>query len=31
MFFSQYNHYFGWGSRTVVHLIVQFLLFIGAK
>lgn len=25
---SQYNHYFTWGGRTVVHIIAQFLLFI---
>lgn len=25
---SQYNHYYTWGGRTVVHIIAQFLLFI---
>jgi len=25
---SQYNHYFTWGGRTVVHVIAQFLLYI---
>ena len=25
---SQYNHYFTWGGRTVVHIIAQFLLYI---
>lgn len=26
---SQYNHYFNWGGRTIVHIIAQFLLWIG--
>ena len=25
---SQYNHYYTWGGRTVVHIIAQFLIFI---
>lgn len=25
---SQYNHYFTWGGRTIVHVIAQFLLLI---
>lgn len=28
IFKSQYIHYFGWGGRSVVHIIAQFLLFI---
>lgn len=28
---SQYNHYFGWGGRSVVHFIAQFLLFIDIR
>lgn len=27
---SQYNHYYTWGGRTIVHIIAQFLLFIPA-
>lgn len=26
IFISQYNHYFSWGGRSVVHFIAQFLL-----
>lgn len=26
---SQYSHYFGHGGRTVVHIIAQYLLFLG--
>ncbi|MDR1809335.1 MAG: DUF6056 family protein [Prevotella sp.] len=25
---SQYNHYYTWGGRTLVHIIAQFLIFI---
>jgi len=28
IFISQYYHYFGWGGRSVVHVVAQFLLFI---
>lgn len=28
---SQYNHYFEWGGRSVVHFIAQFLLFIDIR
>lgn len=31
IFVSQYNHYFGWGGRSVVHCIAQFLLFIDIR
>lgn len=29
--YSQYNHYFIWGGRNVVHAILQFLLFIDIR
>lgn len=29
VFISQYNHYFEWGGRIVVHSIAQLLLWIG--
>ena len=25
---SQYNHYYSWGGRTLVHIVAQFLVFI---
>ncbi len=28
IFVSQYNHYFEWGGRSVVHVIAQYLLYI---
>lgn len=28
IFISQYNHYFAWGGRTVVHIICQALLML---
>ena len=31
IFVSQYNHYFEWGGRSVVHFIAQFLLFIDIR
>lgn len=31
IFVSQYNHYLGWGGRSVVHCIAQFLLFIDVR
>ncbi len=31
IFVSQYNHYLGWGGRSVVHFIAQFLLFIDIR
>ena len=29
IFISQYNHYFEWGGRSVVHFVAQYLLYIG--
>lgn len=31
IFVSQYNHYLGWGGRSVVHFIAQLLLFIDIR